>query len=148
MRSFLRRIARRIAFRAAALPLSASVVAVVLACLACAPSVGLSTEPAVVDSLPIPSLDEILIGYNANIDSAVTAIETLRVSQEMVEPDGDGGERRALAELTYTREEGMHREEFSSNLGHPVGEYGLRSLVGPEIHQSEYDVALDGIEDM
>jgi hypothetical protein len=93
-------------------------------------------------------LDDVLAGYNANISDAMAAIETLRVEQEMLEPTKGGGEKRALASLCYSRGRGMQREERSSDLGHPVGEYGLRSLVGPELPPTEYDVLLAGIEDM
>ncbi|MFH1688795.1 MAG: hypothetical protein ABIE42_00985 [Candidatus Eisenbacteria bacterium] len=94
------------------------------------------------------SLEEVLEGYNANINRAMAAIETLRVEQEMVEPTKDGGEKGALAVLSYHRDEGMHREESYSNLGHPVGKYSLSSLVGPELLSGEYDVFLTGVEDM
>jgi hypothetical protein len=76
------------------------------------------------------------------------AIDTLRVAQEMVEPTEDGGQKRAEAVLVYRRDEGMVREETYSDLGHPVGEYSLKSLVGPEILTEEYDVRLDGTEEM
>jgi hypothetical protein len=93
-------------------------------------------------------LGEILGGYNAGIDRAIAAIETLRVRQEMIEPTDEGGEKRARAVLIYRRGEGMERDEISSDLGHPVGEYTLESLVGPVIAQSEYVVVLDGLEEM
>jgi hypothetical protein len=125
-----------------------SAAAVVLLCVICASSVGRAAEPAVVDSIGMLSLEEVLEGYNANIRGAMAAIETLRVEQEMVEPTEEGGEKRALALLSYSRGEGMQREERSSDLGHPVGEYKLRSLVGPELLPGEYDVLLTGVEDM
>jgi len=74
-------------------------------------------------------------------------IETLRVAQEMIEP-ADDGEKRASAVLVYRRGEGMVREESFSDLGHPVGEYSLESLVGPSILTSEYEVTLAGEEEM
>ncbi|HYW69159.1 MAG TPA: hypothetical protein VE960_06095, partial [bacterium] len=61
-------------------------------------------DPAGADPTETPSLDELLAGYNANIEHAMTAIETLSVMQEMVEPEEGGGEKRALAVLTYGRE--------------------------------------------
>jgi hypothetical protein len=95
-----------------------------------------------------PDIDEILEGYNANIDRAMATIETLRVQQELVEPSDGEGDKRAFAVLTYRRGEGMERDEISSDIGHPVGEYTLESLVGPVVLSSEYGVSLDGVEDM
>ena len=112
------------------------------------PSTGSPADPAGADPTETPSLDELLAGYNANIEHAMTAIETLSVRQEMVEPEEGGGEKRALAVLTYGRERGMEREELSSDIGHPKGEYTLRSLVGPEILADEYGAVLAGIEEM
>ncbi len=125
-----------------------SAATVVLLCVICASSVGRAAEPAVVDSIGILSLEDVLEGYNANIRGAMVAIDTLRVEQEMLEPTKEGGEKRALASLFYHRAEGMQREESSSDLGHPVGEYELQSLVGPELLQGEYDVLLSGVEEM
>jgi len=121
---------------------------VVLLCAICASSVGQAAEPVAVDSIGTLSLEDVLMGYNANIQGAMAAIETLRVEQEMIEPTKEGGEKGALASLLYSRAEGMQREELSSDLGHPVGEYELRSLVGPELLPGEYDVLLAGVEDM
>lgn len=125
-----------------------SAVTVALVCAICTPSIGQPVEHARVDSVGTPSLDDVLAGYNANIRNAMAAIETLSVKQEMVEPTEEGGEKRALALLSYSRGEGMQREELSSGLGHPVGEYELRSLVGPELLRAEYDVILAGVEEM
>lgn len=125
-----------------------SAVTVGLVCAICTPSIGQPVEHARVDSVGAPSLDDVLAGYNANIRNAMAAIETLSVAQEMVEPTEEGGEKRALALLSYSRGEGMRREELSSGFGHPVGEYELRSLVGPELPRAEYDVLLTGVEDM
>ena len=125
-----------------------SAVTIALLCALCTPFTGRAAEPAGVDSIGMLSLEEVLEGYNANIRGAMAAIETLRVEQEMVEPTEEGGEKRALALLSYSRGEGMQREECSSDLGHPVGEYKLRSLVGPELLPGEYDVLLTGVEDM
>ena len=125
-----------------------SAVTIALLCAICTPFTGRAAEPAGVDSIGMLSLEEVLEGYNANIRGAMAAIETLRVEQEMVEPTEEGGEKRALALLSYSRGEGMQREECSSDLGHPVGEYKLGSLVGPELLPGEYDVLLTGVEDM
>ncbi len=122
--------------------------AVVLLCATSTPSIGQAAEPAAVDSIGMLSLEEVLEGYNASIRGAMAAIETLRVEQEMLEPTKEGGEKKALASLFYRRAEGMRREELSSDLGHPVGEYELRSLVGPELLPGEYDILLAGVEDM
>jgi hypothetical protein len=89
-----------------------------------------------------PTLSEILAGYNDGIRLAMSAIETLTVEQEMVEPDEDGGDRRSVAILTYGRSSGMERVETSSELNYPAGEYTLGSLVGPELAESEYAVEL------
>ncbi len=123
------------------------VMAAVLCC-ACVPSAALSEETAGADSAALQSLEEVLDGYNANIRLAMAEIETLRVEQEMVEPTKDGGEKRALAVLTYSRRDGMNRKELSGDLGHPVGEYKLESLVGPELAAEGYDVSLAGMEEM
>jgi hypothetical protein len=125
----------------------AALLAVVALCATCAPTVVRSEETAGQDSLALLSLEEVLAGYNANVDHAMTAIETLRVEQEMVEPTKDGGQKGALAVLSYSRDEGMKREELSSNIGHPVGEYTLQSLVGPELLSDEYDATLAGVEE-
>ena len=125
-----------------------SAVTVALVCAICTPSIGQLVEHARVDSVGTASLDDVLAGYNANIRNAMAAIETLSVAQEMVEPTEEGGEKRALALLSYSRGEGMQREEISSGFGHPVGEYELRSLVGPELLRAEYDILLTGVEDM
>ncbi|MFH1865236.1 MAG: hypothetical protein ABIK85_05075 [Candidatus Eisenbacteria bacterium] len=121
---------------------------VAILCAACAPTAARSAETAGADSTVLLSLEEVLEGYNANISRAMAAIETLRVEQEMVEPAKDGGEKRALAVLHYNRVDGMSREELSGNLGHPVGEYQLSSLVGPELPSSEYDTLLASVEEM
>jgi len=92
------------------------------------------------------SLIEILSLYNSNIAFAMASIETLRVEQEIVEPAEDGAEKRARAVLTYRRGGEMQREELFSDVGHPVGDYRLESLVGPEILTTEYDVKVAGTE--
>jgi len=90
------------------------------------------------------TLEDVLIRYNAGIERTMAAIETLRVEQEIVEPTDEGGEKRARSVLTYRRDEGMERDEVFSDLGHPMGDYSLESLVGPVILTSEYDVSLAG----
>jgi hypothetical protein len=84
--------------------------------------------------------------YNACIRLAVDTVESLRVSQEMDEPQVDGTTRHARAVLSYTKGEGMERRVLSSNLAYPAGEYTLASLVGPLLEMSEYDIRLDGTE--
>jgi hypothetical protein len=129
-------------------PLAPVLLAAALLTAVCTPSACSQAREAAADSTATPGLDELLSGYNTNIEHAMAAIEKLSVRQEMVEPEDDGGERRALAVLTYDREGGMEREELSSDLGHPTGEYTLRSLVGPEILADEYDAVLAGVEEM
>ena len=96
----------------------------------------------------MPRLEELLQGYNENIGRAAVLIDSLRVNQEMVEPTEDGSSKGARAVLSYSRDEGMGREELFSDLGHPVGEYQLSSLVGPALVPDEYDVTLVGVEGM
>lgn len=126
-----------------------SVAAALLLAVTLTPSIGRALEPTRPDPADaLLRVEDVLAGYNANIIDAMAVVETLRVEQEMLEPTKSGGEKRALALLTYSRAEGMQREERSSDLGHPVGEYELRSLVGPELLLAEYDVLLAGVEDM
>lgn len=122
--------------------------ALAVVCAVCAPAPAWSAGAAGADSTGTLTLERVLEGYNASIGRAMAAIETLRVEQEMVEPTEDGGQKGALAVLSYRRDDGMHREELSSNLGHPTGEYSLSSLVGPELLPDEYAVTLAGIEEM
>lgn len=91
---------------------------------------------------------EVLARHNANIRRAIDCIDTLRVEQEMLEPQPDGTSKRGLAVLTYGRSGAMRREELSSNLGYPAGSYSLLSLIGPELSGSEYAVELVGTEEM
>lgn len=93
-------------------------------------------------------LEEVLAGHNANVRRAIDCIDTLWVEQEMLEPQPDGTNKRALAVLTYGRSGVMTREEVSSDLGYPAGRYSLLSLIGPELTESEYSVELRGIEEM
>ncbi len=124
--------------------LSAALIAF-LAATACA-----SAQAAEGDAVPapLPGLDEVLNGYNARLQLTMTSIDSLWARQEMQEPTGKGEDKTAEAVLTYNRENGLHREELSSNLGHMTGEYTLRSLVGPELLHSEYSIGLDGVEVM
>jgi hypothetical protein len=120
----------------------------VLLCSVCGPSFGQMSDPPGEDTVGTLGRDEVLEGYNTGIARAMADIETLRVEQELVEPTDNDGMKRALAVLLYDRENGMEREELSEGLGHPVGEYGLSSLVGPELLPDEYDVTFAGVEDM
>ncbi len=82
--------------------------------------------------------------YNAGIRLAEAAVESLRVCQDMNEPQTDGTTRQARAVLSYTRGEGMERRVLSSNLTYPAGDYTLTSLIGPILEPSEYRVRLEG----
>jgi hypothetical protein len=84
--------------------------------------------------------------YNACIRLAEGAVESLRVYQEMDEPQAGGAPRQARAVLSYTKGEGMERRELSSSLAYPAGEYTLSSLVGPFLEPSEYRIRLEGTE--
>lgn len=95
-----------------------------------------------------PSLEDILLGYNEGIRTAMSSIDTLVVEQEMIEPQGDGSDRRAVAVLTYGTAGGMERDELSSEISYPMGSYTLESLVGPELLVSDYAIELVGIEEM
>ncbi len=72
------------------------------------------------------------------------AVESLRVCQDMDEPQTDGTTRHARAVLSYARGEGMERRVLSSNLAYPAGEYTLTSLIGPILEPSEYRIRLEG----
>ncbi len=95
-----------------------------------------------------PLLDEIVESYDAGIVRTRSLIESLSVSQIMVEPQKDGSNMRARAVLTYVSGKGMKREELSSELLYPVGRYTLESLTGPELGVDEYSLVLSGTEDM
>jgi hypothetical protein len=69
--------------------------------------------------------------YNAGIRLAEAAVESLRVCQDMDEPQTDGTTRHARAVLSYARGEGMERRVLSSNLAYPAG-------------PSDYRVRLEG----
>ena len=84
--------------------------------------------------------------YNACIRLAEGAVESLRVCQDMDEPQTDGTMRHARAVLSYTRTTGMERRVLSSSLAYPAGEYTLASLIGPLLEASEYRVRLEGAE--
>ena len=124
--------------------LSAALIAI-LAATACSSSQAVEGD---VVPTPLPALDEVLNGYNSRIKLTMASIDSLWARQEMQEPTDRGEDKTAEAVLTYNRENGLHREELSSNLGHMTGEYTLRSLVGPELLNSEYSISLDGVEVM
>jgi len=84
--------------------------------------------------------------YNACIRFAEGAVESLRVRQDMNEPQADGTMRQARAVLSYRRGKGMERLVLSSNLAYPAGEYTLASLIGPVLELPEYSVRLDGTD--
>lgn len=94
------------------------------------------------------TLEDILIGYNENVERTIDSIDSLRVVQDMFEPQPEGGEKTAQATLTYTRDGGMVRQEVHSELEYPAGDYTLRSLVGPTIEPSEYVIELECREEM
>jgi hypothetical protein len=93
-------------------------------------------------------LDELLARHNRNIRRAIDCIDTLRVEQEILEPQPGGTAKRGIAVLTYGRSGAMERTEISSDLGYPAGNYTLLSLTGPELSRSEYDIELIGVEEM
>jgi hypothetical protein len=84
--------------------------------------------------------------YNAGIRFAEGAVESLRVWQDMDEPQTDGTMRQARAVLSYAKGKGMERRVLSSNLTYPAGEYTLTSLIGPLLEMSEYRIRLEGTE--
>ena len=106
-----------------------------------------SSRAEVLDSSGGSGLDAILDGYNAGIRRALDAIDTLKVEQEMIEPYPDGTEKRALAVLRYNRDQGMVRDEMSSDLRYPTGNYTIQSLIGPELARADYEVSLEGREE-
>jgi hypothetical protein len=93
-------------------------------------------------------LEQILARYNARIERTLDAVDTLRVSQKMIEPQDDGTRKKASAILVYGRSTGMVREEISSELSHPAGDYTLASLIGPRLDPAEYAVELTGTEEI
>lgn len=86
--------------------------------------------------------------YNAGIRLAEGAVESLRVCQDMDEPQTDGTMRHARAVLSYTKGTGMERQVLSSDLAYPAGDYTLTSLIGPVLEMSEYDIRIEGVEAM
>lgn len=86
--------------------------------------------------------------YDAYLESAIERISTLTVDQEMIEPQQDGSTKRALAVLHYSPEAGMVRREISSEISYPRGNFTLGSLLGPAIRPDEYEVRLEGTEEM
>lgn len=95
----------------------------------------------------VPSPDQLLLRYNAEISLALGAIESLRVEQNFLEPQEDGSFKTARAVLTYAAGEGVERQIVESEISHMFGKYTLESLVGPRIELSEYEVALEGAEE-
>jgi hypothetical protein len=91
-------------------------------------------------------VEDIVAGYNAGIRNSMAAVESLRVEQDLLEPQEEGKENREAAVLTYTREGGMTREKLESTIGHRTGEYTLASLIGPELTADAYAVSLAGVE--
>jgi hypothetical protein len=116
-----------------------AVAAAVLACAA-APVETASVEP--------PDAPAIVEAYNAGIQRARDAVDSLRVLQEMEEPREHGPALREVAVLSHTRSGGMVRRTVSSDLTYPPGEYTLASLTGPLLEPREYDVRLVGEETM
>jgi hypothetical protein len=90
----------------------------------------------------------ILSSYNANIERALSTIDSLRVIQDMIEPQDDGSFRSARAMLIHRRESGMVRDEIRSELRYPAGEYTLESLVGPALAPGDYEVEIEGTEEI
>jgi hypothetical protein len=113
----------------------------VVACL-----VPLGSAAAEADSLL--QIEALVERYDAGILRTRSLIESLNVNQVMVEPQKSGAGKRATAVLKYVAGEGMTRQELSSELSHPVGEYTLESLTGPELGVGEYSLTLSGIEEM
>jgi hypothetical protein len=97
---------------------------------------------------PPPDLTDLLTRYNARIAQTLETIQTLRVEQEMVEPQADGTSKRAHAVLSYAKGQDLKRDEISSSLSYPAGEYTLETLVGPTLDPLEYTVAFVSMEDM
>ncbi len=92
------------------------------------------------EPLSSAELAELLERYNSFVRHERCLIETLRVVQTMVDPQEDGSERTAVAELTYIAGSGMVRDVLSSDLAHPEGDYTLDSVIGPELPGGEYDI--------
>ncbi len=107
-----------------------------------------ATAAAPVPLVPEAALEDILARYNGNVERALDSIDSLRVVQDMFEPQPDGTQKTAQAILTYTRDGGMVREEVRSELEYPAGDYTLRSLVGPTLEASEYVIELECREEM
>jgi hypothetical protein len=95
-----------------------------------------------------PDIADLLTRYNARLAQTIETIQTLRVEQEMVEPQADGTSKRAHAVLSYTKGQDLKRDETFSDLSYPAGDYTLETLVGPTLDPLEYTVAFAGMEDM
>jgi len=93
-------------------------------------------------------IEALLERYDTGILRTRSLIESLSVNQVMVEPQKSGISKRATAVLTYVAGERMTREELSSELSYPAGEYTLESLTGPELGVDEYSLTLSGTEEL
>ncbi len=94
-----------------------------------------------------PDVGRLLRDYNASIERALSEIDSLTVRQLIYEPQEDGADKRAEAMLTYSRAGGMSRRIQYSEIAHLVGNYTLRSLVGPAIDTLQYRVEYEGVEE-
>lgn len=97
-------------------------------------------------STPEPTLEEIIERYNGVIARERAAVDSLRVVQTMIEPQGDGSEKRSEALLVYSADEGMERRELFSEITNPAGDYTLDSIIGPELPDGEYELAYAGVD--
>lgn len=93
-------------------------------------------------------IEVLLERYDTGILRTRSLIESLSVNQIMIEPQKSGVSKQATAVLTYVSGKGMTREELSSELSYPAGEYTLESLTGPELGTDEYSLTLSGTEEM
>jgi len=117
-------------------------VVLAVAALACA------AQRADASSAEPPAAGAIVEAYNAGIQRARDAVDSLRVLQEMEEPRENGPALREVAALSHTRSGGMVRRTVSSTLTYPAGEYTLASLTGPVLEPREYGIRLVGEETM
>ncbi len=125
----------------------ATVAAPRVGAVTCAETARAEGDASGVEPAAAPDIEHVLARYNEGIRRALEVIESLRVDQEMFEPQGDGSTKRATAVLSYEKGSEMTREETRSDLAHPAGDYSLRSLVGPVLERSEYDVEFEGVEE-
>jgi hypothetical protein len=118
-----------------------------LAILAVA-ALALAAVPAGTVSVEQPDARAIVEAYNAGLQRARDAVDSLRVLQEIEEPREHGPALREVAVLFHTRSGGMARRTVSSTLTYPSGEYTLASLTGPTLEPREYSIRLAGEETM